>query len=341
MLLLAVAAVASGCGSASSDDGVAALDDTAATTTPRATTSASADDEDPRGGRARLGGVHARARHRRPDPEIDERTRPLMIQSAAPRKASDDDASSEARRRVRDAVRGEGPPQLSDEQREELQETMLEFARACASTASTCPIRTSPAAAAAVLFRPAGPGGVDPEEPDLPGRRRRRARRSSKTRSRTSRRGSAAEVATGEQRRLRSSVRPPALAAVGLGAVGRGRRASAPDSSPTAATTDGAVATATVDAPRSRARATTSTGRSGTRDARTLVGSAPGTVTRLPEEGSVVTRGAVALRRERAGVRLLYGTMPLWRTLAAASPTAPMSSSSSGTSSSSATTRAG
>jgi len=43
--------------------------------------------------------------------------------------------------------------------------------------------------------------------------------------------------------------------------------------------------------------------------------SAVGTVTRLPAEGSVVTRGRSLYDVDAKGVRLLYGAMPLWRRL--------------------------
>ena len=51
-------------------------------------------------------------------------------------------------------------------------------------------------------------------------------------------------------------------------------------------------------------------------EARTLVGSSPGVVTRLPEEGTVVLRGRSLYDVNARGVRLLYGTTPLWRKLA-------------------------
>ena len=99
-----------------------------------------------------------------------------------------------------------------------------------------------------------------------------------------------------------------ALAAVAVVTVGSG---SAPAE---AATPDGATATALV-ARRDLVLRDDVDGTLGYADARTLTAGAPGVVTRLPEEGKVVTRGKVLYEVDAAGVRLLYGTMPLWRRL--------------------------
>ena len=82
-----------------------------------------------------------------------------------------------------------------------------------------------------------------------------------------------------------------------------------------AATTDGAVATVTV-ARRDLVLRDDVDGTLGYGDARSIVATAPGTVTRLPAEGAVVTRGRSLYDANAKGVRLLYGTMPLWRRLA-------------------------
>ena len=103
------------------------------------------------------------------------------------------------------------------------------------------------------------------------------------------------------------------VAVVGLGAVVVGARG--PDSSAEAATSAGAVATATV-ARRDLMLRDDVDGTLGYGEARTLVGSAPGVVTRLPEEGTVVLRGRSLYDVNARSVRLLYGTMPLWRKLA-------------------------
>ena len=81
-----------------------------------------------------------------------------------------------------------------------------------------------------------------------------------------------------------------------------------------AATTDGSLATATV-VRRDLVLRDDVDGTLGYGDARTIVATTPGTVTRLPAEGTVVTRGRSLYDVNAQGVRLLYGTMPLWRKL--------------------------
>jgi peptidoglycan hydrolase-like protein with peptidoglycan-binding domain len=95
---------------------------------------------------------------------------------------------------------------------------------------------------------------------------------------------------------------------VAIGTSGSGGSAEA-------ATTNGVVATAAV-ARRDLVLRDDVDGTLGYGDARELVASAPGTVTRLPEEGTVVRRGHSLYDVDARGVRLLYGTMPLWRRLA-------------------------
>jgi peptidoglycan hydrolase-like protein with peptidoglycan-binding domain len=103
------------------------------------------------------------------------------------------------------------------------------------------------------------------------------------------------------------------LTALGAGAVAIGTSGSG--GSAEAATTNGVVATAAV-ARRDLVLRDDVDGTLGYGDARELVASAPGTVTRLPEEGTVVRRGHSLYDVDARGVRLLYGTMPLWRRLA-------------------------
>ena len=108
-----------------------------------------------------------------------------------------------------------------------------------------------------------------------------------------------------------------ALAAVGLGVAGVAVLAFGSGGSggaATAATTDAAPATAVVTR-RNLVLVDDVDGTLGYADARTLAASAPGTVTRLPAEGSVVTRGRSLYDVNAQGVRLLYGSMPLWRRL--------------------------
>jgi peptidoglycan hydrolase-like protein with peptidoglycan-binding domain len=106
-------------------------------------------------------------------------------------------------------------------------------------------------------------------------------------------------------------------AAAGLVGIGAGIAVvgTGSDGAAEAATTDGAIATAVVTR-RDLVLRDDVDGTLGYGEARTLVASAPGVVTRLPEEGTVVTRGKPLYEVNARGVRLLYGTMPLWRTLA-------------------------
>jgi len=103
------------------------------------------------------------------------------------------------------------------------------------------------------------------------------------------------------------------IAALGAGAVALGT--SGPDGSAAAATTNGSAPTATVTR-RDLVLRDDVDGTLGYGEAREVVASAPGVVTRLPEEGTVVTRGRSLYDVDARGVRLLYGTMPLWRKLA-------------------------
>jgi peptidoglycan hydrolase-like protein with peptidoglycan-binding domain len=106
-------------------------------------------------------------------------------------------------------------------------------------------------------------------------------------------------------------------AAVGLVVLGAGVVVvtSGSDGAATAATTDGSVATATVSR-RDLVLRDDVDGKLGYGEARSVVASGPGVVTRLPAEGTVVTRGRSLYDVNARGVRLLYGTMPLWRRLA-------------------------
>jgi peptidoglycan hydrolase-like protein with peptidoglycan-binding domain len=111
-------------------------------------------------------------------------------------------------------------------------------------------------------------------------------------------------------------------AAVGLAIVGIGSVAletGGEGGSATAATGDSATTTAKV-ARRDLVLRDEVDGTLGYADARSLVASAPGTVTRLPVEGSVVTRGKALYDVNARPVRLLYGQMPMWRRLAAGVP---------------------
>ena len=107
------------------------------------------------------------------------------------------------------------------------------------------------------------------------------------------------------------------VAAVGLVLVGVGAAvlaAGGANEPASAATADSAPATATVTR-RTLVLRDDVDATLGYADARSLAASAPGTVTRLPAEGSVVIRGRSLYVVNAEGVRLLYGAMPLWRRL--------------------------
>ncbi len=166
VLLLAVAAVASGCGSTSSDDGVAALDEAAATTSEDDGAEAPASEEDPQEAALewakcmRENGVDV------PDPEIGEGGRLTIRPGGAGRRLGDVDSDSfrAAMQECGRPLGGAGPPALSDEQREELQETMLEFARCMRENGVDMPDPDFSGQGGGGLFRLGGPG-VDPESP--------------------------------------------------------------------------------------------------------------------------------------------------------------------------------
>jgi hypothetical protein len=131
VLLLAVAALASGCGSTSPDDGVAALEDGAATTSEEdeSTASNSNGDDDP--GEVAL--AWAKCMREQgidvPDPEVDENGRVrVMIQGRRAAEGVQDDTFEKAREECGSPFGDAGPPQLSEEERAQMQETMLEFA---------------------------------------------------------------------------------------------------------------------------------------------------------------------------------------------------------------------
>jgi peptidoglycan hydrolase-like protein with peptidoglycan-binding domain len=108
-------------------------------------------------------------------------------------------------------------------------------------------------------------------------------------------------------------------AAVGLAALGAGVEVLGTPghgTSAEAAATDGAAATAVVTR-RDLVLRDDVDGALGYGEPRTIVSAAAGVVTRLPAEGIVVTRGRSLYEVNARSVRLLYGTMPLWRRLAA------------------------
>ena len=128
VLLLGVAAVASGCGSSSADDGVAALDDASATTS--AGEEQQEAEEDPE--EAALAWAKCMREHGVdvPDPEVSDGGGLTIRRGPGQGPDRIDGEKFQAARAECGAPFGRtGRPPLSDEQREQLQETMLEFAR--------------------------------------------------------------------------------------------------------------------------------------------------------------------------------------------------------------------
>lgn len=171
VLLLAVAAVASGCGSASAeDDGVAALDDSDATTaTTEDDTDGEPEEEDPE--EAALAWAKCMREHGVdvPDPEMGEGGRLTIRPGMAPGRRLDDvdsDAFREAMQECGRPFGRSGPPALSDEQREELQETMLEFAKCMREHGVDMPDPDFSGEGGGGIFRfrgGNGAGGVNPD----------------------------------------------------------------------------------------------------------------------------------------------------------------------------------
>jgi hypothetical protein len=165
VLLLAVAAFASGCGSSSADDGVAALDDVPASTTGDGDgTQNDADtdtDQDPQ--EAALEWASCMREHGVdvPDPQVGEDGRVEIRPGSGMRLDRTADEAREAREACGTPFGDAGPPQLSDEQRDELQETMLEFAKCMREHGVDMP---DPDFSGGVgVFRAGGPGsGIDP-----------------------------------------------------------------------------------------------------------------------------------------------------------------------------------
>jgi hypothetical protein len=163
VLLLAVAAVASGCGSSSGDDGVAALDDVPASTTGEddGTQNETETDEDPQ--EAALEWASCMREHGIdvPDPQIDEDGRLEVRPGSGMRLDRNGDDFREAREECGSPFGDAGPPQLSEAEREEMQETMLEFAKCMREHGVDMP--DPDFSGGGGVFRAGGPGsGIDP-----------------------------------------------------------------------------------------------------------------------------------------------------------------------------------
>jgi hypothetical protein len=171
VLLLAVAAVASGCGSASaSDEGVAALDESATTsTTEDEDANGETTEEDPQEAALAWAKCMREQGVDVPDPEVGEGGR-LTIRPGMGSGQRLDDADSDAfREAMQECGRPfgrSGPPALSDEEREEMQETMLEFAQCMREHGVDMPDPDFSGEGGGGLFRfrsGNGAGGVNPD----------------------------------------------------------------------------------------------------------------------------------------------------------------------------------
>jgi hypothetical protein len=163
LLLLAVAAVASGCGSTSSEDGgVAALDNASDTTSE--TEEGDNANEDPE--EAALAWAKCMRKHGVdvPDPQFDNGR--LTIRAGARGRRLDNIESEKFQKAQEECGepfgRSGGPP-ISDEEREELQEAMLAFAKCMREHGVDMPDPEFSGQGGGVQFRAGGPGGgVDP-----------------------------------------------------------------------------------------------------------------------------------------------------------------------------------
>jgi hypothetical protein len=171
-LLAAIAAtllaiVASGCGSSdSAGEGVADLDTGASAAAGTGTTEEPAE-EDPQ--EAALEWARCMREHGVdvPDPEVDEDGRLTVRAGAGPGRRLDR-GGEEFREAMEACGRplGSAGPQLTEEQREQLQETMLRFAQCMRDEGIDMP--DPDFSGGGGLFRMGGPGsGIDPDDPDF------------------------------------------------------------------------------------------------------------------------------------------------------------------------------
>jgi hypothetical protein len=128
VILLALCVVASGCGSSSAEDGVAALDDTTTTTSD---SDDSGDDQDPQ--EAALAWAKCMREHGVdvPDPQFGDNGQ-LTIRAGSRGRTldgPDTDAFQKAQKACGTPFGRSGRPPISREQREQMQDAMLAFAK--------------------------------------------------------------------------------------------------------------------------------------------------------------------------------------------------------------------
>jgi hypothetical protein len=132
VVLLGLALVASGCGSSSSEDGVAALEDSASEDTPTPAAEDGEDEGTSEADRQEAALEWARCMREHgidvPDPEFDGQGRGA-IRVGGPGFNPDSETFRKAQEECGTPFGRGGPPALSEEDRQQLQETMLEFAK--------------------------------------------------------------------------------------------------------------------------------------------------------------------------------------------------------------------
>lgn len=166
VLLLGLGAVASGCGSTSSSDGgVAELDDASTTSAEGETTSANGEEQDPQ--EAALEWAACMREHGVdvPDPVV-EGDRVTIRGGAGARRL--DDVDSERFEKAQEECgpplgRGGRGPQLTPEQRQEMQDAMLEFAKCMREHGVDLPDPEFSGEGGRMLFRQRAQGGIDPD----------------------------------------------------------------------------------------------------------------------------------------------------------------------------------
>ena len=162
-----LAAVASGCGSSGGgDDGVAALDTGASAAASAGSTTQTDTEQDPQ--EAALKWARCMREHGVdvPDPQVGSGGR-LTVQAGTGRRFDRDNAKFQAAIEACGSPLGNARPQLTDEQSEQLQETMLGFAKCMREHGVDMP--DPDFSGGGGLFRVGGPGrgGVNPDDPDF------------------------------------------------------------------------------------------------------------------------------------------------------------------------------
>ena len=161
-----LAAVASGCGSSGDGgDGVAALDTGASAAASAGSTTQSDAEQDPQ--EAALKWARCMREHGVdvPDPQVGSGGR-LTVRAGTGRRLDRDNTKFQAAIKACGSPLGNARPQITDEQREQLQETMLSFAKCMREHGVDMP--DPDFSGGGGLFRVGGPGGgVNPDDPDF------------------------------------------------------------------------------------------------------------------------------------------------------------------------------